>query len=191
MSTKKKKTFGSKLQPDASVTAVLLSIKFDEEGFKCSASQVHDAAALGDHDLVHVLLDAGVDINEPDGPTIRSPLHVASTHGLASTVAKLLDLGADPLLKDKHRRTPVDLAANEEVKTAFAEHCEQQAPASPVCVCVCVSCVCVCVCVCLLLQRERYDSSGVCVCACVCVCFFCVCNLCTHSLTHSRTMPHG
>ena len=43
MSTKKKKTFGSKLQPDASVTAVLLSIKFDEEGFKCSASQVQRA----------------------------------------------------------------------------------------------------------------------------------------------------
>jgi len=151
---------------------------------------VHDAAALGDHDLVHVLLDAGVDINEPDGPTIRSPLHVASTHGLASTVAKLLDLGADPLLKDKHRRTPVDLAANEEVKTVFAEHCEQQAPASPVCVCVCFMCVCVCVCVCLLLQRERYDSSGVCVCACVCVCFF-VCVTYAHTHSHTRTMPHG
>ncbi len=41
----------------------------------------------------------------------------------------LLDLGADALLKDKRRRTPVDLAANEEVKVevkaAFAEHCEQ------------------------------------------------------------------
>jgi hypothetical protein len=37
----------------------------------------------------------------------------------------LLDLGRDALLKDWHGRTPVDLAANEDVKTAFAEHCEQ------------------------------------------------------------------
>ena len=36
---------------------------------------------------------------------------------------KLLDLGANPLLKDKHRRlTPVDLATNKAVKAAFAEH---------------------------------------------------------------------
>jgi hypothetical protein len=106
-------TFGSKLQPDASVTAVLLIIKFDEEGFECSASQVHDAAALGDPDLVHVLLDAGVDIKKPDGRTGRSPLHTANTHGLASTVAavkQLLDLGADSLLKDKHVSRAVRMA---------------------------------------------------------------------------------
>jgi hypothetical protein len=49
---------------DASVLAVLLSVKFDEEGFECSASQVH-AAARGNPDLIHVLLDAGVDITSP------------------------------------------------------------------------------------------------------------------------------
>ena len=116
---------------------------------------------------------------------------MASTHGLASTVAKLLDLGADPLLKDKHRRTPVDLAANEEVKTAFAEHCEQQAPASPVCVCVCVSCVCVCVCVCVCSYRERDMIPAVCVCVRVCACVFFVCVTYAHTHSHTRTMPHG
>ena len=38
---------------------------------------------------------------------------------------KLLDLGADSLREDQQGRTAVDLAANKEVKTAFAEHCEQ------------------------------------------------------------------
>lgn len=39
---------------------------------------------------------------------------------------KLLDLGAYPLLRDKHRRrTPVDLAANKAIKAAFAEHTEE------------------------------------------------------------------
>jgi hypothetical protein len=53
---------------------------------------------------------------------------VASANEHASTVAKLTDLRADALLKDKRRRALVDLAANEEVKVdvtaAFAEHCE-------------------------------------------------------------------
>ena len=48
---------------------------------------------------------------------------MAVDNGEASAVKKLLDLGANPLLKDKHRRlTPVDLATNKAVKAAFAEH---------------------------------------------------------------------
>jgi ankyrin repeat protein len=88
----------------ANVMSVLLSITFDEEGFECSASQEHDAAARGNPDL----LDAGADINKPDGRSGRSPLHVASANGLASTVAKLLILGAHPLRKDQQSRTTVD-----------------------------------------------------------------------------------
>jgi hypothetical protein len=84
----------------ANVIAVLLSIRFDEEGFECSASQVHDAAARGNPDLIDVLLDAGADINKPDRLSGRSLLHVASANGLASTVAKLLNLGAHQLRKD-------------------------------------------------------------------------------------------
>ena len=42
-----------------------------------------------------------------------------------SATAKLLDLGANALLKDQQGLTPVDISANEEVKVAFTEHSEQ------------------------------------------------------------------
>lgn len=74
--------------------------------------------------MIHVLLDACVDINKPDVRSGRSLLHVASANGLA---IKLLDLGADALRKDQQGRTAVNLAASEEVKSAFAEHCHQVA----------------------------------------------------------------
>ena len=60
-----------------------------------------------------------------DCRTGRSPLHVASANGLVSATAKLLDLGANALLKDQQGLTPVDISANEEVKVAFTEHSEQ------------------------------------------------------------------
>jgi ankyrin repeat protein len=66
-----------------------------------------------------------VELNKRDGRSGRSPMPVANANGLASTVAKLLDLGADPLRKDQQGRTAFDLAANKEAKTAFAEPCEQ------------------------------------------------------------------
>jgi hypothetical protein len=70
--------------------------------------------------------------NEPNGYRI-SALHLASALGLRSTVAKLLSLGANPVLQDKHGYTPLGRTQSEDVKVAFVEHCEQ-------------------VCVCLLLQ---------------------------------------
>jgi ankyrin repeat protein len=42
-------------------------------------------------------------------------------------VKRLLEIGVDPWRKDRQGRTPVDdAAANEEVKTAFAEYCDEE-----------------------------------------------------------------
>jgi hypothetical protein len=48
---------------------------------------------VGTESAIHILRQAGVNINKHDGRSGRSPLPVASANGLASTVAKLLDLG--------------------------------------------------------------------------------------------------
>jgi urease accessory protein UreE len=50
---------------------------------------------------------------------------VASANGRVSAIAKLLDLGANALLKDQQDLTHVDLSANGEVKVAFAVHSKQ------------------------------------------------------------------
>ena len=51
---------------------------------------------------------------------------MAVTKEQLSVVQTLLDLGANPWLKDPQGRTPVDLAAeNEKVKTAFVEYYEE------------------------------------------------------------------
>jgi hypothetical protein len=113
------------LEADANVIAVLLSIKLGEEEFECSASLVQEAADRNDPDLIHVLSDAGADIDTANGRSGRSPLHVASANGRVRAVAKLLELGANALRKDQQGRTAVDLAANEEAKAAFAEFCEE------------------------------------------------------------------
>jgi ankyrin repeat protein len=110
----------------ANVVAVLLSVKFDGVGFEFSASQVHEAAAGDNPDMVHVLHEAGANLSERDCRTGLSPLHVAVTKEQLSVVQTLLDLGANPWLKDPQGRTPVDLAAeNEKVKTAFVEYYEE------------------------------------------------------------------
>ena len=54
----------------------------------------------------------------------RSALHWASTKGMVGTVAKLLSLGADAALADWYGKTPVQVAANREVKAVFVEHRE-------------------------------------------------------------------
>jgi len=49
----------------AKVMAVLLGVSFDDDEFQCSTSQLHDAAARGDTELVSLLLDAGQTSTRP------------------------------------------------------------------------------------------------------------------------------
>ncbi len=51
-------------------------------------------------------------------------MHLASKEGLAGAVARLLSHGADAALTGEVRM-PLDLAGNDEVKAAFAEHAER------------------------------------------------------------------
>ena len=109
------------------VMSVLLSVQFDDQGFEFSPVQVHEAAAGDNPDLIDVLEDAGANLNELRPHTGRLPWHVAVAHKQWSVVKKLLEIGVDPWRKDRQGRTPVDDAAvNEEVKTAFAEYCNEE-----------------------------------------------------------------
>lgn len=64
---------------------------------------------LDSPDVAEVLLEAGADPNALDGKK-RSPLHVASEHGQAKSVALLLAKGADPSKQDGAGRTALSCA---------------------------------------------------------------------------------
>jgi hypothetical protein len=55
----------------AKVMAVLLGVKFDDDEFEYSSSQLHDASARGDNELVSLLMDAGHTSTRPTVNTQR------------------------------------------------------------------------------------------------------------------------
>ena len=77
--------------------------------------------------LLQAMIAAGMDINARagGGKQGQTLLMRASALGLTSTVAKLLALGADVAAKDANQKDPIDHAANEDVKAAFAKHLAQ------------------------------------------------------------------
>ena len=78
----------------AKVMAVLLGVSFDDDEFQCSTSQLRDAAACGDTELVSLLLDAGADflVANNQGET---PLLAALAAGNLELATVLLSWGAD------------------------------------------------------------------------------------------------
>jgi ankyrin repeat protein len=78
--------------------------------------------------LLQAMIAAGMDIDaryegwNKQGQTL---LMRASALGLASVVSNLLVLGADVSAKDANKKDPIDHAANEDVKAAFAKHLAQ------------------------------------------------------------------
>ena len=70
--------------------AVLLGVSFDDDEFQCSTSQLRDAAARGDTELVSLLLDAGVDINEANEQGDTALLAAVASHGSNLELAELL-----------------------------------------------------------------------------------------------------
>jgi hypothetical protein len=79
----------------AKVMAVLLGVSFDDDEFQCSKSQLRDAAARGDTELVSLLLDAGVDINEANEQGDTALLAAVATGNLVELAELLVSWGAD------------------------------------------------------------------------------------------------
>jgi len=93
----------------AKVMAVLLGVSFDDDEFQCSTSQLRDAAARGDTELVSLLLDAGLDINEANeqGDTA---LMLACRAGLLELATRLKDAGANVSVANEQGETPLLVA---------------------------------------------------------------------------------
>ena len=73
---------------------------------------LHGAARNGHKDVVHLLLDSGV---EQDKYTKygETPLHLAAFYGHIDVVQFLLDRGTEPDIPSKHGETPLHFAAVE------------------------------------------------------------------------------
>lgn len=74
------------------------------------ATALHDAALAGQNAAAAALIRHGANINARDSEMGETPLHRAASWGRRSTVELLLANHADAQIKDKHGRTPLDLA---------------------------------------------------------------------------------
>jgi ankyrin repeat protein/peroxiredoxin len=83
------------------------------------ATALHDAALAGQKNAADALLKHGANINAHDSESGATPLHLAASWGRRSVVELLLARNADPRIKDKSGRTPLDLAiANGQAEAA-------------------------------------------------------------------------
>jgi hypothetical protein len=105
------------------------------------ATPLHVAAATGHADVARLLLEHGADVNAKYGDSDLTPLHVAALYGHADVARLLLERGADPSIRDKHGRTPLDIARatrHKEVARVIEEYMRGRrgvgvgAPATPV-----------------------------------------------------------
>ncbi len=74
------------------------------------ATALHDAALAGQKAAAEALIRHGANVNARDSESGETPLHRAASWGRRSTVELLLANHADPRIKDKNGRTPLDLA---------------------------------------------------------------------------------
>jgi len=79
------------------------------------------AARQNNTNSIHELVHGGVDVNTPVGPKKRTALMVAAANGSVEAVRVLLELGADPKLKDADGLTAVELAVAKSQHRAAAE----------------------------------------------------------------------
>ncbi len=66
-------------------------------------------AGSGDLDIVHLLIDAGADVNAP-GAGGFAPLHLAASRGAVDAISLLMRSGAELSAAD-NGQTPADIAA--------------------------------------------------------------------------------
>lgn len=79
----------------------------DEKGL----SALHHAAQSGQADVIHVLVDAGANVDAPASNSLgKTPLHLACESDLPGTalaVVVLIQMGADPNARDSNGNTPL------------------------------------------------------------------------------------
>ncbi len=78
---------------------------------KSGLSFMHLAGGLGNKHIIQALINRGLSIDTPDDSG-RTVLHYMSEEGTAEGVKTLLDLGANPQIRDKNGKTPFELAHN-------------------------------------------------------------------------------
>ena len=60
--------------------------------------------------LVKLLIDRGADVNQPGGLDKETPLHFAAKYGNVEVTKLLLNAKSDPMAKEVHGKTLLDLA---------------------------------------------------------------------------------
>ena len=92
--------------------------KADNEGM----TALHEAARYARWDVMEALIANNADINARNGQG-NTPLHVAMTvalgNGKTETMQRLLNLGANSLVKNEKGYTPLDAAINREASANF------------------------------------------------------------------------
>lgn len=92
------------------VTKVLVAAGADinkKEG-KCEKIPLHLAAENGHAEVVEFFLNKGVSVNVIDKEK-GTPLHYAADDGSRKTISILINKNADPWLKNRHGKTPVEI----------------------------------------------------------------------------------
>ena len=82
------------------------------------ADLIHRAVGASSHDGIRLIVEFGVDVNAliPDTGLDRTPLHNAAAGGDVETMKLLIELGADPHVRDQpYRAKPI----------GWADHCDQ------------------------------------------------------------------
>ena len=80
------------------------------------------AAAAGMTDVVRALLDAGADANARGRDGGFTALHAAAQGGNVALAQLLLERGADPAARTDEGKTPLDLAANDEIRALLGSY---------------------------------------------------------------------
>ncbi|MDB5988623.1 MAG: hypothetical protein JWQ10_26 [Herbaspirillum sp.] len=100
------------------VAAVKALIAKEAEVNKHGWTALHYAAAVGNDEIVKILLDESAYI-DAESPNSTTPLMMAARGGHVSTVKLLLDEGADATLKNNIGMTALDFARESDMRMVF------------------------------------------------------------------------
>jgi ankyrin repeat protein len=90
--------------------ATLIAHGADPNLWAGPSAPLHYAVRMADEATIVALLDGGAHVNAPVDPRGYTALHYAAQKGMAGKVALLLQRGADPTLRARNGKTPLDLA---------------------------------------------------------------------------------